>query len=74
MNPIPKIGDSVKIRVYSDIARITLVGKIVSVFEQVWTNGPGVEVEFYNSSEEQYVIATIDMDCLEQTSDGWKSK
>lgn len=70
---MPNIGDSVKVRVYADIARITLVGKVVSVFDKIWTGNPGIEVEFYNSTEEQYVIATIDVNSLVQTEDGWKS-
>lgn len=70
---MPKVGDSVKVRVYADIARITLVGRVVSVFDTIWTGNPGIEVEFYNSTEEQYVIATIDATSLVQTDDGWKS-
>lgn len=70
---MPKVGDSVKVRVYADIARITLVGRVVSVFDTIWTGNPGIEVEFYNSTEEQYVRATIDAASLVQTDDGWKS-
>jgi hypothetical protein len=71
---MPKVGDSVKVRVYADIARITLVGRVVSVYDKIWTGNPGIKVEFYNSTEEQYVIATIDVESLEKTEDGWKSK
>lgn len=70
----PKIGDYVKVRVYADIARITLVGRVVSIFDEVWTGNPGIEVEFYNATQQQYVIATIDANSLEHTAEGWKSK
>jgi hypothetical protein len=77
MNTMPKVGDSVKFSVYADetlAARIAIFGTVSSLLEKIWTGGPWISVEFYDSTGEQRVEAVIDVYTLKQTAEGWGLK
>jgi hypothetical protein len=71
---MPEIGDIVRTRLYADNMRISITGRVREAYPQIWDGGAGVEIEFFNADEEEHILLTIAVSCLEKRGNEWVAK